>query len=92
MSAVIATPDEMVEALAGQKKYAEAERYLIDGYEGLKARETTIPASSRKNPAAAAARIVPFYEAWGKPDQAAAWRKKLTDTPQVDGDKPSPSR
>ena len=64
-------------ALAGQKKYAEAEPLLIAGYEGLKAREAKIPAPSRGRLAAAAARIVPFYEAWGQPDKAAEWRRSL---------------
>src|SRR5262249_33044804 len=67
-------------ALAGQKKYAEAEPLLIDGYEGLKAREVKIPAPAKKYLAAAAARIVPFYEAWGQPEKAAAWRAKLEDS------------
>jgi hypothetical protein len=29
-------------ALAGQKKYAEAEQLLLQGYQGLKARESKI--------------------------------------------------
>jgi hypothetical protein len=29
-------------ALLGQKKYAEAERLLLEGYEGMKTREKTI--------------------------------------------------
>jgi eukaryotic-like serine/threonine-protein kinase len=64
-------------ALAGQKKYAEAEPLLVGGYEGMMARATKIPAPSKKLLSAAAAQIVPFYEAWGKPDKAAEWRKKL---------------
>jgi hypothetical protein len=64
-------------ALAGQKKYAEAERLLIGGYEQLKARESKIPSPARNRLRAAAARIVPFYEAWGQPEKAAEWRKKL---------------
>ena len=64
-------------ALAGQKKYAQAEPLLIAGYEGLKAREARIAAPARGRLRAAAGRIVPFYEAWGKPDRAAEWRKTL---------------
>jgi eukaryotic-like serine/threonine-protein kinase len=65
-------------ALAGQKKYAESELLLIDGYEGLKEREERIPAVWReKRPAQAGARIVELYDAWGKPDKAARWRAKL---------------
>jgi eukaryotic-like serine/threonine-protein kinase len=64
-------------ALASQKKYAQAEPLLIGGYEGLKAREAKIPARTRSRLSAAAARIAPFYEAWGKPDRAVEWRKEL---------------
>ncbi|MFI5455362.1 MAG: tetratricopeptide repeat protein [Isosphaerales bacterium] len=71
------TMSQLGAALAGQKKYDEAEPLLVGGYEGMKAREAKIPAPSTKALAAAAARIVPFYEAWGKADKAAAWRKKL---------------
>jgi hypothetical protein len=63
--------------LSGQKRYAEAEPHLLQGYGGLKAREAKIPAPRKKNLAEAAARIVPFYEAWGKPEKAAEWRTKL---------------
>jgi tetratricopeptide (TPR) repeat protein len=64
-------------ALAGRKKYAQAEPLLIAGYEGLKAREARMPAPTRGRLRAAAARILPFYEAWGKPDRAAEWHKTL---------------
>jgi eukaryotic-like serine/threonine-protein kinase len=64
-------------ALAGQKKYAEAEPLLLQGYEGLQAREAQIPAPSKKRLTEAAERIVPFYEAWGKPEKAAEWRANL---------------
>jgi tetratricopeptide (TPR) repeat protein len=71
------TMSQLGAALAGAAKYAEAEPLLIAGYEGLKAREARIPVPSRKLLAAAAARIVPFYEAWGRPDQTARWRQRL---------------
>jgi serine/threonine protein kinase/tetratricopeptide (TPR) repeat protein len=71
------TMSQLGAALAAQEKYAEAEPLLIGGYEGLKAREATIPAHRRKDLTAAASRIVPFYEAWGNPAKAALWRQKL---------------
>jgi hypothetical protein len=74
------TMSQLGAALAGQAKYPEAESLLIGGYEGMETREAKIPAPFRKLLAAAAARIVPFYEAWGKPDRAAEWRKKLEDS------------
>jgi hypothetical protein len=64
-------------SLLGQKKYAEAEPLILQGYQGLKSREAKIPGRSKKSLAEAAGRVVKLYEAWGKPDQAAAWKAKL---------------
>ena len=36
-------------SLLGQKKYAEAEPFLLQGYEGMKAREAKIPPNPRGN-------------------------------------------
>jgi tetratricopeptide (TPR) repeat protein len=63
--------------LLGQKKYRMAETLLIDGYEGLKAREARIPAPARKRVADAALRIVALYNSWSKPDKAAEWKARL---------------
>jgi hypothetical protein len=48
------TMSQLGAALAGQKKYAEAEPLLIRGYDGMKDREAKIPVLSRKELAAAA--------------------------------------
>jgi len=62
---------------------------LVDSdYEGLKAREAKTPAPSKKRLTEAAERIVPFYEAWGKPDKAAEWRKRLEGDKQEHEAKP----
>ena len=45
-------------SLLGLKKYAEAEPLLIEGYEGLKQSEKTMPAMSRICIAEAAERLV----------------------------------
>jgi hypothetical protein len=71
------TMSQLGAALACRQEYAEAEPLLIDGYEGLRAREAKIPAPHKKKLAEAAARIVPFYESWGHPEKAAQWREKL---------------
>jgi tetratricopeptide (TPR) repeat protein len=71
------TMSQLGAALAGQRRYAEAEPLLIQGYEGLERREADMPGWTRWYLAQAVARIVPFYEAWGKPGKAAEWRKKL---------------
>jgi len=64
-------------ALLGQGRYAEAEPLVVQGYEGMKAREAKIPAQAKPHLAEAAERVVRLYEAWGKPSQAAAWKDKL---------------
>jgi serine/threonine protein kinase/tetratricopeptide (TPR) repeat protein len=64
-------------ALLGQKKYAEAEPLLLAGYEGMKARDAKIPSQGRPRVAAALERLVQLYEATGKKDDAARWRKEL---------------
>ncbi len=76
------TMSQLGAALAGQKKCIEAEPMLLKGYEGMKVREAKIPAPSKKRLAEAAARIAPFYEAWGKPKEAADWRAKLARVPR----------
>jgi tetratricopeptide (TPR) repeat protein len=73
-------------SLVGQKKFAEAEPLLLSGYDGLihaivDERPTTNAAyrltTSRFSPQDAGAWIVRMYEEWGKPEQAAEWRKRL---------------
>jgi tetratricopeptide (TPR) repeat protein len=64
-------------ALAGQQKYAEAEPLLRAGYQGLQARKKAAPPQAQRNLTDALERLVRLYDAWGKPDQAAAWRQKL---------------
>jgi serine/threonine protein kinase len=64
-------------SLLGQKKYAEAEPLLLKGYEGLKAKAKEIPPAGRMRLPQAAERLVRLYEAWGKPSEAARWKKEL---------------
>ncbi len=81
-------------ALSGQKKYAEAEPLLIQGYEGMKAREAKIPPQGKNNIPNAAERIVSLYEAWDKPEKAAEWKEKLKSAPPTKPDsnpKPAPN-
>jgi tetratricopeptide (TPR) repeat protein len=59
-----------------QKRFAEAEPLLIQGFEGMKAREARIPDPSRRRIAEARARIIALYEAWGRPEKAEEWRRK----------------
>ena len=65
------------DALLGQKKYAEAEPLLLQGYEGMKQRWAKIPAGERARFAEALERLVRLYNDWGKNDEADKWSKKL---------------
>ena len=64
-------------SLIAQHKYAEAEPLLRAGYEGLKARAKAIPPQGKIRLVEALERLVQLYDAWGKPEQAAAWRQQL---------------
>jgi serine/threonine protein kinase/tetratricopeptide (TPR) repeat protein len=65
------------ECLAGQHKYDEAEALLLEGFDGLKRRESTIAEPGRSaHLHAAANRLVRLYRVWDKEDQAGAWRKE----------------
>jgi serine/threonine protein kinase len=82
------TMSQLGAALAGLGRRVEAEPLVIQGYEGLRARENSLAARYKHNVGAAAARIVPFYEAWAKKDKADEWRKRLGEASS--GPKPSP--
>jgi tetratricopeptide (TPR) repeat protein len=63
-------------SLAGQKKYAEAEPLLLEGYQGMMTRKDRIAVPDRYHLDRAREWIVQLYQAWGKPGKAAEWRKK----------------
>jgi hypothetical protein len=71
------TRSQLGGSLLGQGEFAQAEPLIVSGYEGLKARAGKIPATGRPRLAEAAERVVRLYEAWGKPEQAAAWKARL---------------
>jgi tetratricopeptide (TPR) repeat protein len=64
-------------ALAGQKKYAEAESQLLAAYEAMHRREAAIPIQEKHYLTDALERIVRLYDAWGLPDKADTWRTTL---------------
>jgi hypothetical protein len=77
-------------SLLGQKKYADAEPFLLAGYEGLKQREDKIPANARSlRMKEALERLVQLYEATARPDQAAELKRALADLDAATTDKPS---
>jgi hypothetical protein len=63
-------------SLLGQKKFAAAEPLLLTGYEGMKQQAGTIPPQGRIRLPEAVERLVQLYDAWGKKDEAAKWRKE----------------
>lgn len=65
------------QALADQKKYDKAEPLLLSGYQGMKKRASQIQVRDKGQLALALERLVNCYEAWGKKDKAAEWRKEL---------------
>jgi serine/threonine protein kinase len=77
-------------ALLGQQKYAEAEPMLLAGYEGMRQRATKIPATGKVRRTEALERLVQLYDAWGKPDEAAKWRKQLEETKAAAKPQPKP--
>ncbi len=61
--------------LLSLRKFADAEPLLLQGYEGMKAREAKIPASARRRLKEAGDRIIQLYDVWGKNDKKDAWFK-----------------
>jgi len=64
-------------ALLGQKKYAEAEPLLLDGYRGMQTRQATIPPPGRPRLPETMERLAQLYAATGNQAEAVAWRSKL---------------
>jgi eukaryotic-like serine/threonine-protein kinase len=58
-------------SLAGQKKYAEAEPLLLEGYQGMAARKERIRVAEWYHLDRAQEWIAKLYQAWGNPDKAA---------------------
>jgi eukaryotic-like serine/threonine-protein kinase len=71
------TQSRLGKTLLEQGKVAEAEPLLIRGYEGMKKREATMPASGKVYLTEVLERLVQVYEAMNKPDEAAKWRREL---------------
>ena len=74
--------------LLEQKKYATAEPLLLAGYEGLKKREAQLLPNEKIRLTEALQRLLQLYDAWGKPEKAAEWRKKM---PAIPSPKETPS-
>ncbi len=55
--------------LSGQKRYAEAEPFLRDGYQGMLARRKLMAASDRYHLSLTRLWLANLYRRWGKPDE-----------------------
>jgi non-specific serine/threonine protein kinase/serine/threonine-protein kinase len=65
-------------ALSGLKQYPEAEKLLLSGQQGLEQRVSHMPADQLKWIRFSTEQIVNVYSGWGKPDEAAQWRRRQT--------------
>jgi tetratricopeptide (TPR) repeat protein len=68
-------------ALSGKGFHSDAEPLMLSGYEKMKAAVDTPPIRLGQ----AVDRLVKLYEAWGKPDQAAAWKARRPAEPTAKG-------
>jgi non-specific serine/threonine protein kinase/serine/threonine-protein kinase len=69
-------------SLAGQKKYAEAEPLLLEGYQRMAARKERIEVPEWYHMDRAREWIAKLYQAWGKPEKAAEWKSQSNAGPQ----------
>ena len=65
-------------SLAGQKRYAEAEPLLLEGYQGMAERKDRMGVPNWHYLDRAGEWTVDLYRVWGKPDRAAEWRERLS--------------
>jgi tetratricopeptide (TPR) repeat protein len=61
-------------SLAGEKKYAEAEPLLLDGYRGMMERKDRIAVPKWRHLESSHEWIFQMYQAWGKPEKAIEWK------------------
>ncbi len=71
------TMSQLGAALAGQKRYLEAEPMLVGGHAGLRARAARLPTARKTLLAESAGRVVALYDAWGRTEEAVEWRRTL---------------
>ena len=61
-------------AKAGQKRFAEAEALLLEGYRGMHERRATMPPFHLPRIGESVERIITFYTAAGRTDEVARWQ------------------
>ena len=73
--------------LLGQKKYADAEPLLLKGYEGMKAREKSIPPPAAARIPEAIDRLIELYAGMTKPDEVKKWKAERAKHPLQEASK-----
>jgi hypothetical protein len=73
------TENQLGAALAGQKKFGEAEPLLVGSAKILLRNAPRLSRDSQRRAAAAAQRVSAFYAAQGKSEEATRWRKLRAD-------------
>jgi serine/threonine protein kinase/Tfp pilus assembly protein PilF len=74
---IFQTKSQLGQAVTGLKTYAEAESLLLEGRRGLVDQKNKIPPRYHGYIGEATQALVNLYDAWGKKDKAAEWRRKL---------------
>src|SRR5262245_38753543 len=78
------TQSSLGESLLGQKKYAEAEPLLLKGYDGMQAREATIPPLASFRLPETCDRLIDLYTATNRPDEVKKWQAERASYMQRD--------
>ena len=66
-----------------RRPFADAEPLLLKGYEGMKAREKTIPPQASTRLPEALDRLVGLHTATNRPDEAKKWRAERAKYPEA---------
>jgi eukaryotic-like serine/threonine-protein kinase len=70
--------------LLEQKRYAQAEPLLVEGYEGIKARESQIGAADQYRVVESGDEVIRLYDRWGQVEKAALWRTKVRHSEETE--------
>ena len=75
-------------SLSGQGKHADAEPFLLAGYEGMSKREATMPFENRSELDRSVRWIAQLYRDMRSPEKAAEWEERLRQAAKSSAVKP----
>jgi eukaryotic-like serine/threonine-protein kinase len=82
------TESRLGESLAGEKRFPEAEQALLSGYQGmLQHQEAQVWPLGKQRLKHAGDALVQLYKAWGVPDKATEWQRKVSADIAADSSK-----